>query len=36
VPYQCIGGTIYTMQSAGFIKVGFISQPPARVIPGDE
>jgi len=36
VPYQCIGGTIYTMQSAGFIKVGFISQPPARVIPGDD
>ena len=30
VPYQCIGGTIYTMQSAGFIKVGFISQPPPR------
>jgi biopolymer transport protein ExbD len=36
VPYQCIGGTIYTMQSAGFIKVGFISQPPAREIPGDD
>ena len=34
-PYQCIGGTIYTMQSAGFIKVGFISQPPAREIPGE-
>lgn len=28
-PYRCIGGTIYTMQSAGFAKVGFISQPPA-------
>ncbi|MDG5487083.1 ExbD/TolR family protein [Sphingomonas sp. FW199] len=27
-PYRCIGGTIYTMQSAGFPKVGFISQPP--------
>ena len=35
VPYQCIGGTIYTMQSAGFIKVGFISQPPAREMPDD-
>lgn len=28
-PYRCIGGTIYTMQSAGFAKVGFISEPPA-------
>jgi biopolymer transport protein ExbD len=28
-PYRCIGGTIITMQSAGFIKVGFISEPPA-------
>jgi len=27
-PYKCIGGTIYTMQSAGFAKVGFISEPP--------
>ncbi|MFV0624615.1 ExbD/TolR family protein [Sphingomonas sp. ac-8] len=26
-PYRCIGGTIYTMQSAGFAKVGFISEP---------
>ena len=24
-PYRCIGGTIYTMQMAGFPKVGFIS-----------
>jgi len=30
-PYRCIGGTIYTMQMAGFPKVGFISQPD----PGD-
>ncbi|QNQ10684.1 ExbD/TolR family protein [Sphingomonas alpina] len=29
VPYQCIGGAIYTMQMAGFAKVGFISEPPA-------
>jgi biopolymer transport protein ExbD len=28
-PYRCIGGTIYTMQMAGFIKVGFISEPEA-------
>ena len=28
-PYRCIGGTIYTMQMAGFVKVGFISEPPA-------
>ena len=26
-PYRCIGGTIYTMQRAGFAKVGFISEP---------
>ena len=26
-PYKCIGGTIYTMQRAGFARVGFISQP---------
>ena len=28
VPYRCVGGTIYTMQMAGFAKVGFISEPP--------
>ena len=27
VPYQCVGGPIYTMQMAGFSKVGFISEP---------
>ena len=26
-PWRCIAGTIYTMQLAGFPKVGFISQP---------
>ncbi len=26
-PYRCIGGAIYTMQRAGFPKVGFISEP---------
>ena len=30
VPYKCIGAAIYTMQRAGFIKVGFISQPPPQ------
>jgi biopolymer transport protein ExbD len=28
-PYRCIGGAIYTMQRAGFARVGFISEPPA-------
>jgi biopolymer transport protein ExbD len=28
-PYKCIGGTVFTMQRAGFARVGFISQPPA-------
>jgi biopolymer transport protein ExbD len=28
VPWQCVGGAIYTMQRAGFAKVGFISEPP--------
>ena len=28
-PYQCVGGVIYTMQFAGFQKIGFISQPEA-------
>ena len=35
VPYKCIGGAIYTMQMAGFAKVGFISQPPPNVVPGE-
>ena len=26
-PYHCIGGAIYTMQMAGFSRVGFISEP---------
>lgn len=30
-PYRCIGGVIYTMQSAGFVKVGFVSQPTPGV-----
>jgi len=32
-PWRCIGGTIYTMQMAGFPKVGFISQPEAGQVP---
>lgn len=31
-PYQCIGGVIYTMQFAGFQKIGFISEPAAGSI----
>jgi biopolymer transport protein ExbD len=27
-PYRCIGGAMFTMQRAGFTKVGFISEPP--------
>jgi biopolymer transport protein ExbD len=26
-PYRCIGGAIFTMQRAGFARVGFISEP---------
>ena len=32
-PYKCIGGTIYTMQRAGFARVGFISNPDASLTP---
>ncbi len=31
-PYRCIGGAVYTMQSAGYAKVGFISEPPAGTV----
>ncbi|WBO22195.1 ExbD/TolR family protein [Sphingomonas abietis] len=27
VPYKCIGGVVSTLSSAGFLKVGFISEP---------
>ena len=30
VAYRCVGGVVFTMQRAGFRKVGFISEP----IPG--
>ena len=26
-PYRCVGGAIFTMQRAGFARVGFISEP---------
>jgi biopolymer transport protein ExbD len=26
-PYRCIGGAVFTMQQAGFSRVGFISEP---------
>ena len=29
-PYRCVGGAIFTMQRAGFARVGFISEPPPR------
>jgi biopolymer transport protein ExbD len=29
--YRCVGGVIYTMQRAGFVKIGFISEP----VPGN-
>lgn len=31
-PYRCIGGTVFNMQRAGFIRVGFISEPPAGMV----
>jgi len=31
-PYRCIGGVIFTMQRAGFARVGFISEPPAGYV----
>ena len=31
-PYKCVGGTIFTMQRAGFARVGFISEPPAGAV----
>ena len=29
-PYRCVGGAIFTMQRAGFARIGFISEPPPR------
>ena len=33
-PYKCIGGAIFQMQSAGFARVGFISQPSGPSLEG--
>jgi hypothetical protein len=35
VPYKCIGGTIFGLQTAGITQIGFMSEPPARS-EGDE
>jgi biopolymer transport protein ExbD len=32
-PYRCIGAAIYTMQMAGYVKVGFISEPEPGSVP---
>ena len=29
-PWRCVGGAIFTMQRAGFARVGFISEPDPR------
>jgi biopolymer transport protein ExbD len=29
-PYRCIGGAIFTMQRAGYARIGFISEPEPR------
>jgi biopolymer transport protein ExbD len=29
-PYRCVGGAIFTMQRAGFARIGFISEPEPR------
>jgi biopolymer transport protein ExbD len=32
-PYRCVGGAIFTMQRAGFARIGFISEPdPSSVV----
>jgi biopolymer transport protein ExbD len=31
-PYKCVGGAVFTMQRAGFSRVGFISEP----VPGGQ
>ena len=30
--YRCVGGVIFTMQRAGYQKIGFISEPPAGTV----
>jgi hypothetical protein len=29
VPYRCIGGLIYTVQTRGYGKIAFMAEPPA-------
>ena len=29
-PYRCVGGAIFTMQRAGYARIGFISEPDPR------
>jgi biopolymer transport protein ExbD len=29
-PYRCVGGAIFAMQRAGFMRIGFISEPPPQ------
>lgn len=29
-PWKCVGGAIFTMQRAGFARIGFISEPPPQ------
>ncbi len=30
--YRCVGGVIFTMQRAGYQKVGFLSEPPVGMV----
>lgn len=30
--YRCVGGVIFTMQRAGYQKIGFLSEPPAGMV----
>jgi len=30
--YRCVGGVIFTMQRAGYTKIGFISEPPPGMV----
>lgn len=29
-PWKCVGGAIFSMQRAGFARIGFISEPPPQ------
>ncbi len=31
--YRCVGGVIFTMQRAGFLKIAFVSEPSAGFVP---